>query len=184
MVKTRPSKARLFVALELPEATRARTAALLAPQEGLRPAAERSLHVTLAFLGWRAEEDVERIGTLTGEAVAGRSPVRLVPAEVRAVPPRRPRLFALDLHDPDRGCAELQAAVADALAGAELYEPEKRPFWPHVTLARVRRGQRVRRVAAGDPPAPFRADRVVLYRSTLGPDGAVYDPQRGFTLEA
>ncbi len=78
----------------------------------------------------------------------------------------------------------MQAAVADALAGAGLYEPEKRPFWPHVTLARVRRGERVRRVAAGDPPAPFRADRVVLYRSTLRPDGAVYEPQRGFTLEA
>jgi 2'-5' RNA ligase len=156
---------------------------LLPAHDGLRPAAERSLHVTLAFLGWQREEDVERIGELTGAAVAGHGPVGLVPTEVRAVPPRRPRLFALDLEDPAGACGELQASVEAALSGAGFLKPEKRAFWPHVTLARVRKGQRVRDVDSGPPPGPFTADRVVVYRSTLGPSGAVYEPQRGFTLE-
>jgi RNA 2',3'-cyclic 3'-phosphodiesterase len=184
--RTPPSrpKPRLFVALELPEATRGRAAGLLPPHEGLRPAAERSLHVTLAFLGWQREEDVERIAQLTGAAVAGHAPVRLVPTDVRAVPPRRSRLFALDLEDPEGACGRLQASVVAALAGAGFLEPEERPFWPHVTLARVRKGQRVRELSSGRPPGPFTADNVVLYRSTLRPDGAVYEPQRGFTLEA
>jgi 2'-5' RNA ligase len=52
-----------------------------------------------------------------------------------------------------------------------------------VTLARVRKGHSIREVPSGRPPGPFTADRVVLYRSTLRQDGAVYDPQRAFTLE-
>ena len=185
MERTPPSraKARLFVALELPEATRARVGRLLPADDALRPAAERSLHVTLAFLGWQREEDVEPIGELTGAAVAGHGPVPLVPTEVRAVPARRPRLFALDLEDPSGGCVWLQGAVEAALAGAGFLEPEKRAFWPHVTLARVRKGQRVREVDSRRVPGRFTADAVVLYRSTLRPDGAVYEPQRGFTLE-
>jgi RNA 2',3'-cyclic 3'-phosphodiesterase len=186
VVRTPPSrpKARLFVALELPEATRRHAAGLLPAHHGLRPAAEGSLHVTLAFLGWQREEDVERIGELTRGAMAGHGPVELAPKKVRAVPPRRPRLLALDLDDPAGACARLQASVQAALAGSELFEPEERPFWPHVTLARVRKGHRVRDVPSGRPPGPFTADSVVLYRSTLRPDGAVYEPQRGFTLEA
>lgn len=184
MAKSRPSKARLFVALELPEASRAHVARLLSPDDAWRLVPSESLHVTLAFLGWRAEGEIGRIGALTAGAVTGVGPVGLVPAAVRAVPPRRPRLLALDLDDPVRACGELQGSVSAALAGEGLYEPEKRPFWPHVTLARVRRGHRV--AAAPDtgalPPA-FEADRVVLYRSTLHPDGAVYEPLRGFTLE-
>ena len=182
MEKSRPSKARLFVALELPEATRGQAARILPAHRGLRPAAEQTLHVTLAFLGWTDEGDIGRVGALTGEAVAGRRAVELVPTGVRAVPPRHPRLFALDLEDPAGAGGELQAAVAGALVGAALLEPEKRPFWPHVTLARVRRG-RVAVPAGGPLPGAFRADRVVVYRSTLRPDGAVYEPQRSFTLE-
>ena len=183
MERTRPSKARLFVALELPEATRRAAARLLPEHEALRPAAERSLHVTLAFLGWQAEADVERIGELTGAAVVGHGAVRLVPTEVRAVPPRRPRLFALDLEDSGAACGRLQGSVEAALAGAGFLEPEKRPFWPHVTLARVRRGQRVRSLPTGRVPDAFSADQVVLYRSLLRREGAVYEPQRAFTLE-
>jgi 2'-5' RNA ligase len=91
-------------------------------------------------------------------------------------------LFALDLEDDGGACAELQAAIEAALAGAGLHEPESRAFWPHVTLARVRRGERVREVSSGRPLGAFQAERVVLLRSTLRRDGAVYEPQRTFTL--
>lgn len=77
----------------------------------------------------------------------------------------------------------MQAAISAALAEAELYKPEKRPFWPHLTLARVRGGGGRR----GAPPAmpPFETEpapasklggeRVTLYRSHLSPGGARYE---------
>jgi RNA 2',3'-cyclic 3'-phosphodiesterase len=95
------------------------------------------------------------------------------------VPPRNARLFALDLHDEGGRAAAWQAAISDALEAGGWYRPEKRPFWPHVTLARVKRGER-RVPAPPDDPAPpeesFEANVVTLYRSTLRPQGAIYEP--------
>jgi 2'-5' RNA ligase len=62
-----------------------------------------------------------------------------------------------------------------------VYEPERRPFWPHVTLARVRGagrggGPRVEPIALAPPEATFDARQVTLYRSHLSPRGARYEP--------
>ena len=87
-------------------------------------------------------------------------------------------LFALDLDDPDGACVRLQQAVSDALEAGRFYKPEKRPFWPHVTLARVKRDRRAEPLPA-DPPPPageLRAEHVTLYESLLRPQGAEYRP--------
>jgi 2'-5' RNA ligase len=93
------------------------------------------------------------------------------------VPPRGPRLFALDLEDEGARCEELQAAVSEALEALRVYKPEKRPFWPHVTLARVKRGRRAEPLPELPPPGEaFEAADLTLYRSTLRPQGALYEP--------
>ena len=74
------------------------------------------------------------------------------------------------------GREELRLVAPDALADAGLYTPEKRPFWPHVTLARVRKGARVRGIEMPEPPSePWRGAAVTLYRSRLSREGARYD---------
>jgi RNA 2',3'-cyclic 3'-phosphodiesterase len=98
---------------------------------------------------------------------------------VRPVPPRDARLFALDLDDEDGRATTLQEAMSRALEAGRWYRPEKRPFWPHVTLARVKRGERRVPPPPGEPPPPgdpFEASVVTLYRSTLRPQGAIYEP--------
>jgi RNA 2',3'-cyclic 3'-phosphodiesterase len=176
-VESRPSRARLFVALDLPddareELVRWRAGALEHPD--LRLVAPEALHVTLVFLGHLPEEEIPRIaGALPSEAAAP----RMHAIGVKPVPPRGPRLFALDLADHDGRAGRIQAAVSDSLEALGLYEPEKRPFWPHVTLARVRKGGRVRRLDVSDPPAdPWVGTAVTLYRSRLSREGARYEP--------
>jgi 2'-5' RNA ligase len=64
-----------------------------------------------------------------------------------------------------------------ALGDALDWEPERRAFRPHVTVGRVRRGERVRAAGLG-PPAPdlaFHAPAVTLYRSHTGPGGSRYE---------
>jgi 2'-5' RNA ligase len=100
------------------------------------------------------------------------------------VPRSRPRLFALELEDAGGALGEWQAGLSGRLEAARFYEPEKRPFWAHVTLARVKRGEKVGRglELPALPEAlqrPFRAGRVTLYRSTLRRSGAVYEPLAG-----
>jgi RNA 2',3'-cyclic 3'-phosphodiesterase len=181
-------RVRLFLALDLPGDTRSELAAwrdrTMAGAEEIRPVPPEALHVTLVFLGWQDADGVEAIGRATGDAVAGLRAPELEPLEVCAVPPRRARLFALGLGDVEGLCASVQAAAAAALQRAGFHEPEGRRFWPHVTLARVRRGAR-----APGPPlegpalAPFVATELVLYRSQPGPDGAVYHALARWTLD-
>jgi RNA 2',3'-cyclic 3'-phosphodiesterase len=171
----------MFVALDLPPRVRSELAAwreaLVQGRGDLRPVAPEALHVTLVFLGWQDEAAAEAIAA-AAFADAGSAPV-LRAAGVRPLPPRDPRLFALDLEDFEGRASALQAGVSEALEAGGWYRPEKRPFWPHVTLARVKRKER--RVAAlPDSPAPpdeaFHAAALTLYRSTLRPQGALYEP--------
>jgi len=154
-----------------------------ADRDDLRLPDGATLHVTLAFLGYRPEKEIAVIGSLLRDAVAGAAVPELAAKEVVAVPPRRPRLFALDLADSRGTCVALQAAVSDVLERERIYKPEKRPFWPHVTLARVKRD---RRATLGEVPLPspnpWRGEAVTLYRSTLRPQGAQYDALERITL--
>ena len=172
----------MFVALDLPEAARDGLARwrdrLLEDRPDLRAVPPEALHVTLVFLGWQDESAAERISAAAFAAVSESMPPQLTPLGVRPLPPRAPRLFALDLEDSGGRAVALQAAVSRALEAGSWYRPEKRPFWPHVTLARVKRGVRRAPSLEDDPPAgePFEARRVTLYRSTLRPQGALYEP--------
>jgi 2'-5' RNA ligase len=171
----------MFVALDLPEPERGGLAAwrdeLIAGRRDLRPVAAESLHVTLAFLGWQDEAAAEGIATAAFGAAEGLEPPVLTPAGVRPLPPRGPRLFALDLEDEGGRCTALQDAVSRDLAAERVYRPEKRPFWPHVTLARVKRGAKAEPLPELPAPAEaMRATDLTLYRSTLRPQGALYEP--------
>jgi RNA 2',3'-cyclic 3'-phosphodiesterase len=174
-------RARLFVALDLPDPVRRSIAAWrdrsLTGRDDLRPVAPEALHVTLCFLGWRAEKEVPLIAETAFGACAAMPAPLLTARAIEPIPPRRPRLFALDLAEEEGAASAIQAAISEALAGERLYEPEARPFWPHLTLARVKRGVRAAPVAAPPPPAePFETEEVTLYRSTLRPQGALYEP--------
>jgi len=176
----------LFVALDLPEELRERIVSWgreALTDSALRVVAPESLHVTLAFLGHRPEKEIEQIAQVVREAVAPAPWVELRGPEPR--PPRgRARLFALPVVSP--GTEALQAGLEQGLVEAGLYQPEKRPFWPHVTVARVRpeaRGSR-RPAVVSEPPGdlppglsePRIAVRMALYRSELQPSGARYVP--------
>ena len=168
-------RARLFLALDLPEPARASLASwrdpLVADRSDLRPVSPEALHVTLVFLGWQDESAAQKIADAAFGALPAGRPPRLTPVGVR--------LFALDLEDEGGRAAALQASASAALEAGGWYRPEKRPFWPHLTLARVKRKERRVAPLPDHPPPPsepFEAPVVTLYRSTLRPQGALYEP--------
>ena len=200
-------RARLFVALELPEQLLDR---LIAWQEEtfsgrreLRMPSRYSLHVTLVFLGYQYERDVDRIAETSFSEGGG--PFELRVEEVLEVPPRRPRLYAVGLEDTGDQLTQWQRGLAERLQHAGVYEPEKRPFWPHVTVARFKQTERHRtgagarsgsrrqarspaesRAPVSELPdemrEPFKADRLTLYKSTLRPQGAIYEALKKLEL--
>jgi 2'-5' RNA ligase len=187
--RLKSARARLFVALDLPDPVQAGLAdwqARALTDPALRPVRPEALHVTLCFLGYHRERDIERLAALVTGVDARPIEIRLDPDPV-SVPASRPRLFAVGGDSP--AASALQAELSDRLEAERFYEPEKRPFWTHVTAARVRsetgprghsRRGRPMQVDVVPDRLPteltksFGAVRVALYRSILRPSGAEY----------
>lgn len=185
---SRPQRVRAFIALAPPPATIATIAAwqqrALGGRDDLRAIAPGGLHLTLAFLGDRDEDEIGRaqeallaaIATATGPPPV---PVAIAPEPI-GLPRRRPRVVAFAAASP--GAVGLREELVARLAAAGLAQPDRRPFRPHLSVARVRgdpAAGRSRRAVAGLPslgPAghTFDAVRVSLYRSQLRSQGARY----------
>lgn len=173
-------RVRLFVALELPEDVRDALARWQARAvqgvAGARAIAREDLHVTLCFLGWRRQREIEAIRDACAVLSAYAAPELRVGQGVW-LPPRRPRVLAVELGDGAGALARAQAALSGVLAAGGWYQPEKRAYLAHVTVARMAKGARVpRRKLPDTPELSFSAPHVSLYRSRLLRSGARYEP--------
>lgn len=151
---------------------------------GTRTLHPDDLHVTVAFLGAVGETRALR-------AWSALEPPAGPPVSARIGPratfgnPRRPSALGLDL-EPRRGHGELARVIEarrNPLREAAGVEPEVRAVRPHVTLGRPPRRPSTawwraceQWLAAADPPASLRFDRIALYTRADG------DPERGFRM--
>lgn len=129
---------RLFVALEIPSAVRENLAALIRELRTLAPQAKwvraENLHVTLKFIGEVPDTKLEAIRTALA-SVRSNLPVTLGFRGVGFFPDgKHPRVFWAGIE----ASANLKALVANLESATEKFEipREKRPFSPHLTLAR------------------------------------------------
>ena len=171
---------RLFVACDLPPEIAAAVGRWqereLRPHDDLRLV--RTLHLTLCFLGSVA---ADRLDDLTVALSALKLPA--LPAAIGEplfLPQRgAKRVVALRLDDPVGALAETQRAAAAALARLGVYTPERRPWLPHLTVARYRRAGHpfpLQNVTIGG----FGLPSVILYASLLERAGAVHTPLASF----
>jgi len=168
---------RLFVAIEIPDDVRALVADAVDPIRERHPEARwlpaSNQHVTLKFLGSTPAPAVDRVRRAIVEVATARRPFRTRVADLGGFPNlRRARVLWAGLEDPARAITDLAAALDEALR-AEL-AADRRPFTPHLTLARF------------DPPValdalssvrsePWTVERLVLFRSRLGPPAPRYE---------
>jgi len=169
---------RLFVALDVPDAVRTSLASWcerVAP-DGVRRLPADNLHLTLAFLGSRSLDDASAVSALLAPVAEACGAVgSLTTAGALWLPPRRPGVLTVAIGGGD-GLGALQSALVARLREAIAFEPERRAFRPHVTVARVPRGARVAAGALEPPPVlAFDARALTLYRSHTGRGGARYE---------
>jgi 2'-5' RNA ligase len=178
-----PPSQRLFVASPLPQPVTAALAALRPDaRPGVRPIDPADMHLTLHFLGHR---DVE--------------PARLALAGVRfpafTLSLGRPGHFSLPGGktilwvgiEPSDELTALHRVTAEALEPIG-FEPETRPYRPHVTVARIASKPPATLVDTfdagrlGPGPIRFECTRLALYRSETLPEGARYRVLASFPL--
>lgn len=177
-------RVRAFLALPIDEAS---LAALGPALEGLRHRVERlrwvrpeGIHLTLRFLGDTAAAGLRSLEPSLRRAAEVCSPCEARFGQLGVFPERgAPRVLWLGL-EVSRQVHDLQAACESAAVAAG-FAPERRPFRSHLTLGRFRDGARRPDLPQVDLDST-RLDRLVLFRSELGPGGAVYAPLAVFPL--
>jgi RNA 2',3'-cyclic 3'-phosphodiesterase len=170
---------RLFCALTLPDAALDRLVEWQAHE--LATAGERlvprpNLHATVAFLGSRPAAEAASIAGELGAAAAAAGPI-----ELRERRYRETRSVGMLVFDDVGGHAERFALdVFERLERLGVYERERRPWLPHVTVLRFRRPPRLQPALPGlGEVSPSGA---AVYHSLLRPGGAQYDILESFAL--
>ena len=159
---------RLFVALEVPDDVADGLVRWGRHHlEGGRPST--SFHITLAFLGAQPRSAVPAIAAILSREAAASERFELEPLryqETRSV-------GMLVLADPSGAGTSLANRVQRGLEGLGVYERERRPWLPHVTVLRFRERPRL------DPPLPeiglFAPSGAAALLSRLHPSGARYE---------
>ena len=152
--------------------------ALVATGADVKAVEEENIHITLKFLGEIPEERTARVAKLV-EGVAFR-PFTLDFRGVGVFPsPSRPSVVWAGVAG---DAPEMLAVFTELERGLTAlgFEPERRPFQPHVTLCRVRSGRNRAQLAEAvrdmedEEFGPQRVEHIRLKRSTLTRNGPIY----------
>lgn len=179
------SRIRTFIAVEVPAVLQQKAAGVVRTLSSVSAAIKwvepHNIHVTVKFLGDVEDAETYQVCRAAAEAVADLPAFRVRCCGVGAFPsPQRPRTVWLGIDDPAGGFQELFRRLERAMSGMG-YPREIRRFQPHLTIGRLRHGQR----QVGDLPAHLArqadlelgeidVDEVVVFASELTPEGPVY----------
>lgn len=180
---------RLFTAFDVPET-------LLRAVEGRIQSLRRALpearwipasnqHVTLRFFGSTPLDRLDPLRLMCRQVAAATPPAELHLTSLGAFPNvRRARVVWIGIDDPAGASTALQQGL-EAGARSLGFEPEERPYTPHLTLARLKRPAPLPPEAEDlsfvDLPA-FELSGITLYCSHLSSKGARYEVVDRFPL--
>ena len=175
---------RSFIAVELPPEVRRQIGQL---QEGLRQKGVKArwvnpdnLHLTLHFFGDIATEKIDPIREAADAAGSGSGPIRLAARSVGVFPGlRKARVIWTGVDGDLEALAILQQRLAAALEPIG-FPPPRRRFRAHLTLGRFKKAPVPERLAdaiealGGFSSRPFTISQLILFKSRLTPEGAIY----------
>ena len=184
---------RSFLAIELPrhimEKIEEVQKDLKSSRADVRWVSPEKIHLTLKFFGNIDETMIDSIVNSIEGPVHKTSPFSLLARRIGAFPHlKNPRVIWMGLEDSKEALAPFQKEVELKLKEIG-FEPEDRPFRPHLTIGRVN-SNRGRNELLGmvekhleEEFGEFAVERVILFRSDLRPSGPIYTPLKDLKLE-
>ena len=180
---------RTFVAVELDDSVKANVAAAIEQLRGeridnLRLVRPEGVHLTLKFLGDIDAARVPAVSEAMSQVAERHTPFGLTLGAPGVFPnANRARVLWIGVDGDLEPLRLLQAGIDDALT-AIGFPPEQRGFNPHLTIGRMHhrasRSDRSRAATALSSlhlpeDQPIAVDAISLMKSTLRPDGAIYE---------
>ena len=175
---------RTFLAIDLPDSLKADIAEAVAHWKGFKAGVRwvdpARMHLTLRFFGDLEESSISAVSAACREVAVSCSPISMKLLATGVFPAlRRPRVLWIGVGSEEREALfGLRDRLETRLAQEGFQRDEKR-FSPHVTVGRVKTGRNMARLMddfmryepAGEG---FTVKSMVLYSSTLTPQGPVY----------
>ena len=183
---------RVFAALALPVSVSSAIAAAFSRARSLAPrvkwVASEGMHLTLHFFGEIPDAEVEGFAPVFADPGLRRPPIRARLGRAGFFPPSgMPRVMWVGIQEGTEDMRAFWARFTERLEplrgpGGPLrsWEPDRRGFSPHITVARPGAAPLDPRWAseAGVPAQEFSITECVLFQSLLGSGGARYLPLR------
>lgn len=186
-----PTTNRLFIALKLPDAAIEEIGSFINDMptmaaQNVRWMPRENVHLTLLFLGDTSTELIPQLKEQILEAAANTSPFTLRLGETGAFPSyHTPKILWVGLDGEVRKLMQFQGRIEGNLRTIG-FEPERRPFSPHITVGRAVRdltrqyegdiGFSWRRSVLPASRAEIPVKELHVLRSRLQTGGAVYEP--------
>lgn len=190
---------RCFLAIELPSVIREKIFSAVSEAENLNLHAsftkKEQLHITLLFLGEKTEEEVNKITASLrslrfkkfGFSIEGSG---FFPSE------KVPRVFWIGAKDVNENTESLENGKGESNELNQLHlqvanllsEKPERDFTGHVTVARIKSPENIEKLIALKNKlssvsfGSFEVSEIVLKKSMLTPNGAIYDDVERFSL--
>ena len=185
MSSSQRSEWRVFCAVELPEAVRARLEKHVAQLRKEVPDAAASwsrvenIHLTLKFFGSVEVKRIEKISEAAERVVKQFSTFQIGVGGAGVFPkPSRAQVLWIGVSDPSGQLSALQEKFEDECA-AEGFAKEDRAYRPHLTIARLRKPEGTRQLADAHlqinfEPVDIELKELVVFRSELSSKGSKY----------
>ena len=184
-------KIRTFICIEIPQEIISLLGImqdrLRSESRGARWTRPEGIHLTLKFLGDIAPDRIEPITQAVTRAVANIPEFTLILDQPGVFPnSRKPKVLWVGLKDPSEQLIACHSDIEKALVPLG-FPPEERRFSPHLTLARLKFPNDATTLISQlgrekIDPIEFTAHEVVIKKSDLRPDGAVYTSLRNIGL--
>jgi 2'-5' RNA ligase len=188
---------RVFAAFPIPDPVRASIACAFSRARSLAPrvkwVAPEGMHLTLHFFGEIPEQEIEGFGPVFSDPALQRPPIRARLDGAGFFPPSgTPRVLWVGIRQGRDEMDGFWARFTERLqplrepAGPlRAWEPDRRGFSPHITVARPGAAPLDTRWAgeAELPRGEFLITECVLFQSLLGAGGPRYVPLRKITFD-
>jgi len=185
---------RTFIAIALSTEARANITQLQSRLKGVSPpntvhwTMSQNIHLTLHFLGNVAVDDLEETAQAVRAAAESCPAFVLNLSSLGCFPnTRRPRIVWVGVSGETEILTNLHQTLGDQLHQRIGFRPELRPYSPHLTIGRVKRGipqrklDQLGQMLEQKMPqvgqlAALPVTEIQLIQSDLKPDGPVYTP--------
>jgi 2'-5' RNA ligase len=186
-------KIRTFIAIPLPPSVTGELKKLLAQMKsfskGITWVNPESIHLTLKFLGNLSALELSKVFTGMQNIFQDPPPgFRLTVAGLGAFPSlKKPRVLWVGVSGSGmEALIQIQKLIEDEMY-RQGFPKEERKFSPHLTLARIKFADRLTELTQAFssynfPAVEFMVSEILIMRSELRPEGAVYSIQQKFPL--